>query len=64
VKLMAFVRTAPEPFTAASRAVGTGLDAKFCSNRLFKWQERKIVEKTGRGEFKRAPRFPQTAPTE
>ncbi len=63
-KLMAFVRTAPEPFTAVSLAVATGLDNKDCANRLFRWMNNKIVEKVGRGEFKRAAHFPGEAPTE
>jgi hypothetical protein len=64
IKLMVFVRSAPEPFTAASTAVGTGLDTKFCANRLWRWEQNKIVEKVGRGEFKRAAHFPAEAPAE
>lgn len=64
VKLLSIVRTAPEPFTAASLAVASGFDTKFCANRLHKWKESEIVEKVGRGEFKRAGQFPGTAPAE
>lgn len=64
VKLMAFVRSAPEPFTAASLAVGTGLETKDCANRLFRWMNNGIVEKVARGEFRRAANFPASAPEE
>lgn len=64
VKLMASVRTAPEPFTAASLGVNTGIETKFCANKLFAWQQRGWLEKAGRGEFKRTATFPNEAPAE
>lgn len=62
VKVLAQARTAPEPFTAASLGVNTGVDAKFCANKLFAWQQKGWVQKVGRGEFKRAKEFPAAAP--
>ena len=64
VKLMVATRSAAEPFTAISLALATGLEAKCCSNRLFKWQEKKYVEKVGRGAFNRSATFPAETPTE
>ena len=61
---MVATRSAAEPFTAISLALATGLEAKFCSNRLFKWQEKKYVEKVGRGAFNRSATFPAETPTE
>ena len=64
VKLLSIVRTAPEPFTAASLAVASGFETKFCANRLNRWLTNKLLEKGGRGEFKRAANFPEEAPEE
>jgi hypothetical protein len=64
IKAMAAARTAPEPFTAASLHVATGLETKFCANKLHKWKAKGFLESTGRGEFKRTKDFPAEAGTE
>lgn len=62
LKVLAQARTAPEPFTAASLGVNTGVDVKFCANKLFAWQQKGWLVKAGRGEFKRTKDFPAAAP--
>ncbi len=64
VKLMAATRTAAEPFTAASLCVATGLDAKYCANKLWKWEQAGFVKKVARGTFQRTSTFPTEAAKE
>lgn len=64
VKLMSAARTCPEPFTAASLHVATGIEKKFCANKLWKWQQKGFLEKVGTGEFKRTGTFPASAEAE
>ena len=64
VQLMAAARTCPEPFTAASLAVASGLESALCGKRLNKWVVAGYLSRAGRGEYKRTATFPQEAPAE
>lgn len=63
VKLLAVMRMAPEPFTAAALSVNSGLEKKFIADRLFTWSTKKgWITKVAHGQYKRAGEFPAAAP--
>ena len=64
VKVVAVMRTCPEPFTTASLTVATGLKVKLIGNLLARYAENGYLERVGRGEYKRTQTFPQQAPTD
>ena len=64
IKLLAVVRTAAEPFTCPALVLASGLDKIKVGKSLSNWNARGLLERAGRGEYKRSATFPATAPTE
>ena len=65
VRVMAAMRTAPEPFTNASLKISSGVDDMKCvSNTLTRAQAKGWLAKAGRGEYTRTNSFPATTPAE
>jgi len=65
VRVMAAMRTAPEPFTVASLKVSSGVENPKCiSNAIVRAVAKGWLAKAGSGEYKRSGSFPATTPTE
>ena len=61
VKVMAVMRSAPEPFTLDSLRVASGIEnSKSISNALTRGKAKGWLESAGRGEYKRTKDFPST----
>jgi len=61
IKIMAFVRSAPEPFSSVSVGIGAGVESKTAGNYLQRWLVKGYLQKVGRGSFQRTATFPAAA---